>query len=489
MTNRENSTTRNIQLGMLYILATILFGLAGMTTTRADDDHNDRVRSSTLTISRAVWDAGEQRLRIEGDKNRRATVTVVNAFDVTQVIGSDNDTDDRDWRVRVRSPNPVPCRVRATSSDGQIVERDVSRAPANCAPRDNNQQQVCNIAVAPTTLAFGDVTVGNVPILTTTVSNSGTAACTGTLALTGSNDFATTAPAIFSVAPGGSQSIPVSYTPGTTGADTGNLAVSSNDLNNAIISVSLTGNGVQQQVQECNITVSPTTLAFGDITVGNTPTLSTTVSNSGTAACNVNLVRSGSSDFAISSAASFSVAPGGSASVSVSYTPGQAGTDTGTVAVNSNDPDTATVSVSLTGNGVQQQVQECNITVSPTTLAFGDITVGNTPTLSTTVSNSGAAACNVNLVRSGSSDFAISSAASFSVAPGGSASVSVSYTPGQAGTDTGTVAVNSNDPDTATVSVSLTGNGVQQQVQCNPAFTGTSINSTSQSGCPDVPVY
>jgi hypothetical protein len=129
--------------------------------------------------------------------------------------------------------------------------------------------------------------------------------------------------------------------------------------------------------------------------------------------------------------------------------------------------------------------QVCNIAVSPTTLAFGDVTVGNSPTLSTTVSNSGDAACDVTLASTGSNDFAISSATSFNVAPGGSQNVSVSYTPGEVGADNGNVAVNSNDPDTATVNVGLTGNGVQQQVQCTPVTNGVSINSTSQDGCPE----
>ncbi len=64
----------------------------------------------------------------------------------------------------------------------------------------------------------------------------------------------------------------------------------------------------------------------------------------------------------------------------------------------------------------------------------------------------------------------------------------MSYRPGQIGADTGNVAVNSNDPDTATVNVGLSGNGVQQQVNCVPANLGLSINSTSQIGCPDATV-
>ena len=106
-----------------------------------DDDERDSSSSSsaTLTINSAEWDSGDDRLRVRGDKSRRATVTVVNAFDPSQVIGRDRDDDDDSWRVRREDPEPVPCRVRAISSDGQSSERDVRDAPANCAPKDDGE--------------------------------------------------------------------------------------------------------------------------------------------------------------------------------------------------------------------------------------------------------------------------------------------------------------------------------------------------------------
>ena len=102
----------------------------------ASDDESSSSSSATLTIERAEWDDDDERLRVRGDKSENATVTVANAFDPSQVIGRDNDDDD-EWRVRRENPEPVPCRVRAVSSDGESVERDVSNAPADCAPRDD----------------------------------------------------------------------------------------------------------------------------------------------------------------------------------------------------------------------------------------------------------------------------------------------------------------------------------------------------------------
>ncbi len=122
-------------------------------------------------------------------------------------------------------------------------------------------------------------------------------------------------------------------------------------------------------------------------------------------------------------------------------------------------PDRATIAKGtgvgtiLDDDGVQQV---CNIAVAPTTLAFGTVNIGASRTLSTTVSNSGTAACNVTLTRTGTTEFAVAPPLTFSVAAGGSQNVSVSYTPTNGGADTGTLSVASNDPDTPIVNVALT---------------------------------
>ncbi len=128
--------------------------------------------------------------------------------------------------------------------------------------------------------------------------------------------------------------------------------------------------------------------------------------------------------------------------------------------------------------------QACSISVAPTALTFGNVDVSTTATASTTITNRGTAACNVTLVRSGSPDFSVSGATTFNVAAGALRAVSVNYTPAQVGADSGNLAINSNDPTSPTVNVALTGTGVQQTVNCTAGNAATSINSTSQNGCP-----
>ena len=110
--------------------ATLVVAIAGAGAQPSSDEG----AATSLRIDRARWDGGDARLEVRGDKSRAADVTVVNAFDPSQVLGSAR-LDDSEWRVRTRAPSPVPCRVRALGSDGQVRERAVDGAPADCAPK------------------------------------------------------------------------------------------------------------------------------------------------------------------------------------------------------------------------------------------------------------------------------------------------------------------------------------------------------------------
>jgi len=157
-----------------------------------------------------------------------------------------------------------------------------------------------------------------------------------------------------------------------------------------------------------NIAVAPTTLAFGIVDVGNSSTLTTTIQNTGTADLNVTALNlSGTTEFSLVNPPNtpFTLAPNATQVVDVSYTPNASGTDTGTLAITSDDPDSPTVTVNLTGTGNVPVADACNFTVAPTSLVFGDVTTGTTSTLSTTVTNNGAAACNVTVSLTGSGGF------------------------------------------------------------------------------------
>ncbi|MEN8179440.1 MAG: PKD domain-containing protein, partial [Pseudomonadota bacterium] len=129
----------------LIAFAAILFALA--TTGVAGADDNDE---NNFVIKKAEWKAGDQELIVEGKGAGNLRVTVVNAFDTSQVFGQDDD-----WKVKAIRPSPVPCRVLATQSDGQMAEWDVKNAPSDCAPKDDTNPPPPPVNVAPTANANG----------------------------------------------------------------------------------------------------------------------------------------------------------------------------------------------------------------------------------------------------------------------------------------------------------------------------------------------
>lgn len=102
--------------------------LVGSLVMADDDRHRD---SAEFKIDKAEWKQDDQELRVEGKGQRNALVTLSNAGGGAQ-LGTDEVNDDDKWKIRLRNPASVPCRVRASQSDGQQAERDVKDAPADC---------------------------------------------------------------------------------------------------------------------------------------------------------------------------------------------------------------------------------------------------------------------------------------------------------------------------------------------------------------------
>ena len=85
----------------------------------ADNDEQQRQASAaTLSIARATWDDARKRLNVAGTSTPQATVSLVNAYDPSQLLGSDTAATAAAGSLPVQSGS---CRVRATQADGQIA--------------------------------------------------------------------------------------------------------------------------------------------------------------------------------------------------------------------------------------------------------------------------------------------------------------------------------------------------------------------------------
>jgi hypothetical protein len=114
-----------------------------------------------------------------------------------------------------------------------------------------------SIALDPDSLDFGNVTVGGSLAKDVSIGNRGSldlvvsniARCAGT-----SDEFTWSRSVPFTVTPGTSLTVPVTYTPSGSGSDTGCLQFTNNDSENPSVSLTLTGAGTSPPIADLLVT-------------------------------------------------------------------------------------------------------------------------------------------------------------------------------------------------------------------------------------------
>lgn len=209
------------------------------------------------------------------------------------------------------------------------------------------------IALQPTSLAFGTVTVGSSASQTAAVENTGTAdlvVSSVTRCARTSAEFTVSPAASFTVAPGGSQTLTVAYAPVDATADTGCIAVASNDPTLAVaqLAVGGTGAGVTPPPTVLDVDISRFSVAKrAVISRGATVTPKVAVLNAGTVAGTVTVSidgvltdAAGTTSPVYTATQSVTVAVGATAKVLFpAFTPALPGRITWTVTVDDADPD------------------------------------------------------------------------------------------------------------------------------------------------------
>jgi hypothetical protein len=262
------------------------------------------------------------------------------------------------------------------------------------------------------------------------------------------------------LAPGQQQAFTVQFSPAGAGDQSGTLTISSNDAGSPA-TVALTGTGAGTGVSAPKLSLSTTSLSFGNVTVGQTKDLSLTASNLGTAPLTIASAAVTGAGFSLTSAASFTVASGGSQMLTVHYAPTSATPSSGTLTITSNDP-SSPVSVSLSGTGVAAAAPAIGVT--PSSVDFGSVAVGQTKDLMIAIGNTGGAALIVSSIASNNARFSvIAPSTPIQVSSGGQQQVTIRFAPNAAGSQSATLTITSNDPNRPSASVSLTGTGTSAQ--------------------------
>ena len=172
------------------------------------------------------------------------------------------------------------------------------------------------------------------------------------------------------MAAGANCAISITFTPSASGAATAAVNIADN-VSGSPQTVSLSGTGAAAAVS-----LSTTSLAFGNLAIGTTSTAQTmTLSNPGNAALSITIVSvtgANASNFIQTNTCRGSVAAGANCAISVSFKPTVTGAATATLSVADNvsgSPQT----VSLSRNGTTTAPA---VSFAPASLAFGSLSVG-----------------------------------------------------------------------------------------------------------------
>jgi Abnormal spindle-like microcephaly-assoc'd, ASPM-SPD-2-Hydin len=325
------------------------------------------------------------------------------------------------------------------------------------------------ISVTPSSVSFGNISVATSATQTITIRNPGTALLNVTQASLVGTGFTSTGLTLpLSVPPGGSTSFTVGFAPSSAATFSGGITLISNAPNSSL-AIPLAGTGIVKTLQ---LSVSPASLSFGNLATGSTSAQNVTISNTGNSSVSISQISATGTGFSTSGITlPLSLAAGQSTSFSVAFAPASVGSLSGSVTVVSNATNSP-ATISLSGIGVQPQ-----ISVIPSSVSFGNVSVGVSNTQTITIRNPGTATLSVTQASLAGTGFTSSGLTlPLSVPPGGSSVFTVGFAPASASNFSGSVALISNTPNSPLV-VPLSGTGISTTLQLSASPTSLSFGS------------
>jgi hypothetical protein len=312
------------------------------------------------------------------------------------------------------------------------------------------------ILAAMQNLAFGTVLVGTSDTLVLVVQNIGTTPLiitATTIAQSGAEFAIISGGGARTIPPGGSAQLAIRFLPGSAGLFSGTLTIQNNSAVPAF-DVALSGVGTASGPI---VTLSTPRIEFGRVPVGQNGTGSLRVRNTGTAALAITTQRidgGDSAQFTITESCNGSIAAGQSDDVTVRFTPTGRGAKAARLVFATNAGE---ASAELTGTGLAPA-----LSVSASTLDFGEVTAGASLMRTLTVTNTGNAVLAISaqtIGGSNASEFSIQKLSAASIDSGASQTVELRFSPSSVGGKTATFTIASNDPSQANRQVALAGRG------------------------------
>jgi len=358
----------------------------------------------------------------------------------------------------------VKTRFKPTSAGTKeaefIIASNDPDEPFVPVPVSGEATQTPDIRVIPTSIDFGEVALGAFAEETLRIHNDGN----GVLQIISitSTDPQFTISGHSDVDPHSYIDVVVKFTPSFLGEKTGTLNIESNDPDEPLVPVDLRGESVNPPVPD--ILVSPPSIIFNDVIVGEWQDKEFRIYNDGNAPLEVSEITSDSTHFVVRADPNDPVVtPGGVVTIPVRFKPTVAGVATGTITILSSDPDESSVSVPVQGEGVDPPIPD--IRISPTMMDYGNVYVGEWQDKEFRIYNDGNATLEVSKIKSNSSKYIVLADPNDpSVPPGGVVTIPVRFKPLAQGTWVAYITITSNDPDKPVRSVFARGTATEPPV-------------------------
>ncbi len=336
----------------------------------------------------------------------------------------------------------------------------VSAALSGCGAYATSNPKSALVASSGT-VSFGDVLVGQTAVQTVTVSNMGdTSVSISRAAINGRGFQLMGGIPPGAMAAGESMSLQLQFAPASFGATTG-LVTLVTDEPGTTLKISLHGTGARP-----GLNVSPGSLVFPDVPVGQLRTENITLTNSGTDSLTVNPATISGAGFTLSGlSAPVVLNPGKTILAAVKFAPTKSGAVTGAVSIGSN-ADNAPAAISLSGVGLQ-----AFLLASASNVSFGKVVVGNTNSQPITLRNSGNATLTFSqLAASGTGVSLTGLSTSTTIAPNSSTTFNAVFAPSSAAAVTGSITLVTNGvPSPLVIGVTGSGSAAQTSLGVSPA--------------------
>jgi hypothetical protein len=328
--------------------------------------------------------------------------------------------------------------------------------------------------LSATQIDFGSVLVGSSTSRTFSVTNTGGSTLLLTNLTVGGVPFSVSVNSVncpsARLQPNSSCTITVSFAPTQTGVFNDVVRLYDNAADSPQ-TVTVTGTGVTPAPL---ISVSPTAMSFGTLTIGSSQTQAVTVSNPSGTALTIYGIQTTSSNFIQTTDCGSTVAPGASCSINVTFTPSAVQQYSGTLIITSNaNTGHYTQYVSLSGTG-----RIVAISISPSSIDFGQQVVGTSATQPVWISNIGSVDLTISAINLSSADFEQTNNCPATLKPIQGCTVNVSFIPSSLGIKNGSLTISHDAPGNPTT-VSLSGSGLAPPAPVASLST-TSLTFTTQ---------